>query len=217
MARLRTLLSIVGTQGARGMTIALCIGAFLPVIWPGLGTALRPGLPLMIAVFLVNAFAQLDLGHARQSVTRPMKLLSATGWAILVMPALFWAFLNTIGRDRFDPDFVLSLSLQAGAALCNSLAHHGRTLEMEGFTGQGDLWRHPGSFRPGPRDRWRGDARGGGSGVAGLAPDDLENHHVPRLLRRRRPRGCRGTPPRRIFPSTDSVASLTGPRFVALR
>ena len=28
MLRLRTLLSIVGTQGARGMTIALCIGAF---------------------------------------------------------------------------------------------------------------------------------------------------------------------------------------------
>jgi len=22
---------------------------------------------------------------------------------------------------------------------------------MEGFTGQGDLWRHPGSFRPRPR------------------------------------------------------------------
>src|SRR4249919_1860016 len=100
MVRLRTLLSILGTQGARGMTIALCVGAFVPVIWPGLGTALRPSLPLMIAVFLVNAFAQLDLSHARQNLTRPIRLLSATGWAILVVPALFWAFLNIIGRDR---------------------------------------------------------------------------------------------------------------------
>src|SRR4030095_2878717 len=116
MIRPRTLLSILGAQGARGMTIALCIGAFVPVVWPGLGTALRPSLPLMIAVFLVNAFAQLDLGHARQSLTRPMRLLSATGWVILVIPALFWAFLNTIGRDRFDPDFVLSLGFQAAAA-----------------------------------------------------------------------------------------------------
>ena len=116
MARLRTLLSILGTQGARGMTIALCIAAFVPVICPGLGTALRPGLPLMIAVFLVNAFAQLDLSHARQSLTRPLRLLSATGWAILVVPALFWTLLTIIGRDRFDPGFVLSLSLQAGAA-----------------------------------------------------------------------------------------------------
>ncbi|MBR0801891.1 hypothetical protein JQ615_41940 [Bradyrhizobium jicamae] len=116
MARLRTLLSIVGTQGARGMTIALCIGVFVPVIWPGLGTALRPSLPLMIAIFLVNAFAQLDLSYAKQSLTRPTRLLTATAWAMLAIPALFWAFLNTVGRDRFDPDFVLSLSLQAGAA-----------------------------------------------------------------------------------------------------
>jgi BASS family bile acid:Na+ symporter len=70
----------------------------------------------MIAVFLVNAFAQLDLSHARQSLTRPVRLLSATAWAMLVIPALFWAFLNIIGRDRFDPGFVLALSLQAGAA-----------------------------------------------------------------------------------------------------
>jgi len=115
MVRLRALLSILGTQGARGMTIALCISAFVPVIWPGLGTALRPGLPLMIAVFLINAFAQLDLSRARQNLTRPVRLLSATGWAILVVPALFWAFLNIMGRDRFDPGFVLALSLQAGA------------------------------------------------------------------------------------------------------
>ncbi|WP_201456092.1 hypothetical protein [Bradyrhizobium macuxiense] len=98
------------------MSIALCVGAFVPVIFPGLGVALRPGLPLMIAVFLVNAFAQLDLGHARQEFTRPLRLLTATGWVMLVVPTLFWAILNVVGRDRFDPGFVLALSLQAGAA-----------------------------------------------------------------------------------------------------
>ena len=36
MARLKTLLSVVGMQGPRGMTIALCISAFVPVILPGL-------------------------------------------------------------------------------------------------------------------------------------------------------------------------------------
>ncbi|WP_426533798.1 ester cyclase [Bradyrhizobium sp. McL0615] len=81
------------------MTIALCVGAFVPVIWPGLGMALRPSLPLMIAVFLVNAFAQLDLSHARQNLTRPIRLLSATGWAIFVVPAavleLLWKGVHT--------------------------------------------------------------------------------------------------------------------------
>ncbi len=116
MDRLQTLLSIVGAQGARGMSIALCLGAFVPVIFPGLGVALRPGLPLMIAVFLINAFAQLDLSHARQALRRPLKLLSATCWAMAIIPCLFWAILNTVGRDGLDPGFVLALSLQAGAA-----------------------------------------------------------------------------------------------------
>jgi Lipocalin-like domain len=98
------------------MSIALCVGAFVPVIYPGLGAALRPGLPLIIAVFLVNAFAQLDLSHAKRNVARPLRLLSATCWATLVIPILFWTILTMIGRDRLDPGLVLALSLQAGAA-----------------------------------------------------------------------------------------------------
>ena len=43
MDRLRNLLSIVGMQGARGMSIALCVGAFVPVIYPGLGAVLLNG------------------------------------------------------------------------------------------------------------------------------------------------------------------------------
>jgi hypothetical protein len=116
MAGLQTLLSILGKQGARGMSFAFCIGAFVPAILPGLGAALRPGLPLMIAVFLVNAFARLEFGQAKRIVARPLKLLLATGWAVLVLPTLFWAILTAVGRGRFDPGLVLALSLQAGAA-----------------------------------------------------------------------------------------------------
>src|SRR6516162_4727283 len=135
------------------------------------------------------------------SATRPWNQ------AVVALHALYQC------RALRDVLLLHSRDSNAQGRLCNSLAHHGRILEMEGFTGQGDLWRHPGSFRPRPRDRWRGDARGGGSGVAGLAPDDLENYHVSRLLRRRRPSGRRDAPRRRIFPSTDSVASLTAARF----
>jgi predicted Na+-dependent transporter len=100
MLGLRTLLSMLGTQGARGMSIALCISAFVPVIYPGSGAMLRPSLPLMIAVFLINAFAQLDVSHAKRNVARPLKLLLATCWAMLVIPILFWATLKIVGRDR---------------------------------------------------------------------------------------------------------------------
>jgi hypothetical protein len=90
------------------MSIAFCVGAFVPVIYPGLGTALRPGLPLMIAVFLANAFAQVDLSHAKRNVSRPLRLLSATCWATLAIPVLFWTILTIIGRDRLDPGLVLA-------------------------------------------------------------------------------------------------------------
>lgn len=116
MYRMRQLLSVVGTQGARGMTIALCFGVFFPVVCPGWGAVLRPLLPVMIAIFLINAFARLDLGHAKKALMQPLRLLSATCWSMLFIPALFWAILNTIGRDALDPGLVLALSLQAGAA-----------------------------------------------------------------------------------------------------
>jgi BASS family bile acid:Na+ symporter len=70
----------------------------------------------MIAIFLVNAFARLDLSQARDVIVQPLRLVSATCWSMLFIPVLFWAILNTIGRDALDPGLVLALSLQAGAA-----------------------------------------------------------------------------------------------------
>jgi len=70
----------------------------------------------MIAVFLVNAFARLEVSHAKRIAAQPLKLLSATCWAVLFIPVLFWIVLTVLGRDRFDPGLVLALSLQAGAA-----------------------------------------------------------------------------------------------------
>lgn len=116
MFGLRKLLAIVGTQGARGMSIALCFGVFFPVICPGSGEALRPALPVLIAIFLINAFARLDLSNARRVLSRPLPLLSATCWSMFVIPVLFWAIFNAIGRNALDPGLVLALSLQAGAA-----------------------------------------------------------------------------------------------------
>ncbi len=70
----------------------------------------------MIVVFLVNAFARLDVSHARKIVTRPLRLLSATCWSVLFIPILFWTVLTALGRTQFDPGLVLALSLQAAAA-----------------------------------------------------------------------------------------------------
>lgn len=98
------------------MSVALCISAILPLLIPGIGVALRPALPAMIMAFLVNAFARVDISHARKIIARPYKLLLGMGWVVLGIPAVFWVALTLVGRENLDPGLILGLSLQAAAA-----------------------------------------------------------------------------------------------------
>ncbi len=70
----------------------------------------------MIMVFLINAFARVDVGDARQILVRPVKLLCGLAWVVLVIPFVFWAALSMVGRENLDSGLVLGLSLQAAAA-----------------------------------------------------------------------------------------------------
>ncbi len=112
------------------MSVSLLISAALPLFVPGAGTALRPGLPAMIMVFLVNAFARIDVGDARQILARPTKLLCGLVWVVLVIPILFWAALSMVGRENLDPGLVLALSLQAAAAPIMATPAVAMVLEM---------------------------------------------------------------------------------------
>ena len=116
MIAMRKVLSYFGRQGAKGMGVSLLVAAVIPLIVPGSGAALRPWLPAMIMVFLVNAFARVDVSHARRIIARPTKLLCGLGWTMLVVPIVFWLALSLVGRDNLDPGLVLALSLQAAAA-----------------------------------------------------------------------------------------------------
>ena len=116
MIVVRRLLSSLGRQGATGMGVSLLIAAVVPLVVPGLGVALRPWLPAMIMIFLVNALARVDISHAQRIVARPYKLLCGLGWTVLVVPIVFWLALSLVGRNNLDPGLVLALSLQAAAA-----------------------------------------------------------------------------------------------------
>ncbi len=116
MIVIRKVFSYFGRQGATGMGVSLLVAAVVPLIVPGLGVTLRPWLPAMIMIFLVNAFARVDLSHAQRIVARPYKLLCGLGWTVLIVPIVFWLTLSLVGRDNLDPGLVLALSLQAAAA-----------------------------------------------------------------------------------------------------
>src|SRR3974390_596251 len=131
MIAIRKVLSYFGRQGATGMGVSLLVAAIVPLIVPGLGVALRPSLPAMIMVFLVNAFARVDIGHARQIVARHYKLLCGLGWTGLIVPVVFWLALSLVGRENLDPGLVLALSLQAAAAPIMAMPAVAMVLEIE--------------------------------------------------------------------------------------
>jgi BASS family bile acid:Na+ symporter len=131
MIVIRKVLSYFGRQGATGMGVSLLVAAVVPLIVPGLGVALRPWLPAMIMIFLVNAFARVDLSHAQRIVARPYKLLCGLGWTVLIVPSVFWLALSLVGRDSLDPGLVLALSLQAAAAPIMAMPAVAMVLELE--------------------------------------------------------------------------------------
>jgi BASS family bile acid:Na+ symporter len=116
MILIRKVLAYFGRQGATGMGVSLLVAAVFPLVVPGLGVAVRPWLPAMIMIFLINAFARVDISHAQRIVARPYKLLCGLGWTVLVVPIVFWVALSLVGRDNLDRGLVLALSLQAAAA-----------------------------------------------------------------------------------------------------
>ncbi len=131
MIAIRKPLAYFGRQGAKGMGISLLVAAVVPLVVPGLGVALRPWLPAMIMLFLVNAFARVDVSHARRIIARPYGLLCGLGWTVLVIPAVFWLALSLVGRDHLDPGLVLALSLQAAAAPIITMPAVAMVLEIE--------------------------------------------------------------------------------------
>jgi hypothetical protein len=131
MLAVRKLLAYIGRQGAKGMGISLLVAAVIPLIIPGSGAALRRWLPAMIMIFLVNAFARVDISHARRMVARPARLLCGLGWTMLVVPVVFWLALSLVGRDNLDPGLVLALSLQAAAAPIITMPAVAMVLELE--------------------------------------------------------------------------------------
>ena len=131
MSVIRKVLSSAGRQGATGMGKSLLVAAAVPLIVPGLGVTLRPALPAMIMIFLVNAFARVDISHAQRIVGRPYQLLCGIGWTVLMVPSIFWIVLSLVGRNNLDAGLVLGLSLQAAAAPIMAMPAVALVLELE--------------------------------------------------------------------------------------
>jgi len=105
-------LAWLGRQGTRAIAALVFIGIAAPPI----DALLKPYVTEAIFVLLCLAFLRVDPAALRSHLGRPALVLAATGWTMLVIPALFGASCLAIGLETRSPDMILALMLQAVAS-----------------------------------------------------------------------------------------------------
>jgi hypothetical protein len=105
-------LAWLGRQGTRAIAALVFIG----IAVPPLDALLKPFVSEAIFALLCLAFLRVDPAALRGHVRRPGLVLAATGWTMIVLPALLGACCLLAGLDRWSPDMLLAVMLQGVAS-----------------------------------------------------------------------------------------------------
>ncbi|GGC84591.1 hypothetical protein [Chelatococcus reniformis] len=108
---LETALATLGRIGTQGFVAAVVLGLLLP----GLASAFRPLLPVVLFGFLALVFARSELEPIVGRLRRPLPLVGACIWLIVAPLALVMVTSALIGHDRIDPGLMLGLAVMAAA------------------------------------------------------------------------------------------------------
>ncbi len=109
---LASVLSWLGRQGTRAVAAVILIA----IAVPPMGEILRPFLTFSIFALLTIAFMRVDLDHVREQLRQPRLVLLASGWSMLVVPAVFGGVMLLAGVDTSTPDLFLAIMLQSMAS-----------------------------------------------------------------------------------------------------
>ncbi|MDH3472649.1 MAG: hypothetical protein OEM59_03065 [Rhodospirillales bacterium] len=90
----------------------LAAGVFLGLVLPDLAALLRPALGPLVALLLAGSLLRLDWQMLAATLRRPGSLALATGWQLMVSPALAWALTFFAG---LPPGLTQALILNAAA------------------------------------------------------------------------------------------------------
>src|SRR4051812_34741289 len=105
-------LAWLGRQGTRAIAALVLIA--IPA--PPIGAALKPFVAEAIFVLLVIAFVRIEPAALRGYLRRPVLVLAATAWTMLVIPIVFGAVGLAAGLPARSPDLLLGVMLQAAAS-----------------------------------------------------------------------------------------------------
>jgi hypothetical protein len=108
----RKIIAALAFLGRYG-TIAVALSIVLGIVLPPLAAAFKPILGEAVVALLVLSFLRVDPNALGALARRPLIVLLASGWLMLLLPAAFAVFLTVIGLDRMAPDLYFILILQS--------------------------------------------------------------------------------------------------------
>ncbi len=104
-------LAWLGRQGTRAIAISIFVG----IAFPQLAAAFKPVLPESVFLLLTCAFLRVEPVALRKVMARPVLVITASVWIMVILPVLLGGLYLSAGLDRSRPELMLALILQAAA------------------------------------------------------------------------------------------------------
>jgi BASS family bile acid:Na+ symporter len=103
--RLAGALAWLGRCGTNAVAISILLGIFLPP----LGALVRPFFAETVFLLLCLAFLRVDPGALRLELSRPLRLMAAAAWTMLVVPVIIGLSLAALDLAGRSPGLLLAL------------------------------------------------------------------------------------------------------------
>jgi BASS family bile acid:Na+ symporter len=94
-------------------TIAVALSILLGIVFPGLAAMFKPLLGEAVVALLVLSFLRVSPAALGALARRPLIVLLASGWLMLLLPAAFAIAFTAAGLNRTMPDLYFILILQS--------------------------------------------------------------------------------------------------------
>jgi BASS family bile acid:Na+ symporter len=109
---LRNFMAVFAFLGRYG-TIAVALSILLGILFPRLAATFKPLLGEAVVALLVLSFLRVSPAALGALARRPLIVLLASGWLMLLLPAAFALVFTAIGLHRTMPDLYFILILQS--------------------------------------------------------------------------------------------------------
>ena len=109
LTKFMAVFAFVGRYG----TIAVALSIFLGIAFPTLAAICKPWLGEAVVALLVLSFLRVSPAALGALARRPLIVLLASGWLMLLLPAAFAMVLTAIGLHKTMPDLYFILILQS--------------------------------------------------------------------------------------------------------